>query len=115
MEAIETNSFAGDLLDENCGRQNLDTGSNEVLGGLIVTEANDEPLDVVRSVAKEDNSMDDAKLAEETFQHHLFLVNIWQISWFKQNLIWHRGLQLEFAKINYNTNKTHLVQQSPGH
>ena len=58
MEAIETNSFAGDLLGENCGRQNLDTRSNEVLGGLIVTEANDEPLDVVRSVAKEDNSID---------------------------------------------------------
>ena len=109
MEAIETNSFAGDLLDENCGRQYLDTGSNEVLGGLIVTEADDEPLDVVRSVAEEDNSIDDAKLAEETFQHHLFFVNIRQISWFKQNLIWHRGLQLEFAKINYNTNKAHLI------
>ena len=80
MEAIETNSFAGDLLDENCGRQNLDTGPNEVLGRLIVTEADDEPLDVVRSVAKEDNSINDAKLAEETFQHHLFLVNIRQIS-----------------------------------
>ena len=109
MEAIETNSFAGDLLGENCGRQNLDTRSNEVLGGLIVTEANDEPLDVVRSVAKEDNSIDDTKLAEETFQHHLLLINIWQISWFKQNLIRYRGLQLEFAKINYNTNKAHLI------
>ena len=109
MEAIETNSFAGDLLDENCGRQNLDTRSNEVLGGLIVTEANDEPLDVVSSVAKEDNSIDDTKLAEETFQHHLLLINIWQISWFKQNLIRYRGLQLEFAKIIYNTNKAHLI------
>ena len=109
MEAIETNSFAGDLLDENCGRQNLDTRSNEVLGGLIVTEANDEPLDVVSSVAKEDNSIDDTKLAEETFQHHLLLINIWQISWFKQNLIRYRGLQLDFAKINYNTNKAYLI------
>ena len=80
MEVIETNSFVGDLLHENCGRQNLDTGSNEVLGGLIITEVNDEPLNVVGSVAKEDNSIDDAKLAEETFQHHLFLVNIRQIS-----------------------------------
>ena len=80
MEAIETNSFAGDLLDENCGRQNLDTGSNEVLSGLIITEVNDEPLNVVGSVAKEDNSINDAKLTEETFQHHLFLVNIRQIS-----------------------------------
>ena len=109
MEAIETNSFAGDLLDENCGRQNLDTGSNEVLGGLVVPEADDKPLDVVSSVAEKHDSIDDPKLAEETFQHHLFLVNIRQISWFKQNLIWHRGLQLEFAKINYNTNKTHLI------
>ena len=76
MEAIETNSFAGDLLDENCGRQNLDTGSNEVLGGLIITEVNDEPLNVVGSVAKEDNSIDDAKLTEETFEHNLLLINI---------------------------------------
>ena len=80
MEVIETNSFVGDLLDENCGGQNLDTGPNEVLGGLVVPEADDKPLDVVRSVAKEDNSIDDAKLAEETFQHHLFFVNIRQIS-----------------------------------
>ena len=76
MEAIETNSFAGDLLDENCGGQNLDTGSNEVLGGLIITEVNDEPLNVVGSVAKEDNSIDDAKLTEETFEHNLLLINI---------------------------------------
>ena len=103
MEAIETNSFAGDLLDENCGRQNLDTGPNEVLSWLIIAEADDEPLDVVRSVAKENNSIDDAKLTEETFQHHLFLVNIRQISWFKQNLIGHWRLNWIYKSYG-NTN-----------
>ena len=93
VAAIEADSSAGHLLHEDSGGQNLDTGSNEILSWLVVLEANDESLDVVSSVAEKHDSVDDPKLAEETFQHHLFLIDIWQVPRFKQNLIGNRILR----------------------
>ena len=92
---IETDSSAGHLLHEDSGGQNLDAGSDEILSWLIVPEANDESLDVVSSVAEKHDSIDNPKLAEETFQHHLFLIDIWQVARFKQNLIGNRFLRLK--------------------
>ena len=56
-----------DLLDEDSGGEDLEGGTDEILGGLRVAEADDEPLEtrIAVCVAEEHDALHQAELVEE--------------------------------------------------
>ena len=85
----------GDFLDEDGGGENLEGGTDKVLGGLRVAEADHEPLEtrLAVCVAEEHNALHQAKLVEEAPEHHLLLPHVGEVPTLQQDLVRNRDLK----------------------